>query len=73
MELDSKRIFDGMKESLGPDFIEELKKELEETNAKVVFLKGYKGWTNQLRLSNLFFGTFPQNALFLCTYNDLTL
>ena len=38
MELDSKRIFYFIKESLGPDFIEELKKELEETNAKVVLL-----------------------------------
>ena len=64
MELDSKRIFDGMKESLGPDFIEELKKELEETNAKVVFLKGYKGWTNQLRLSNLFFVHSPKSHYF---------
>ena len=68
MELDSKRIFDGMKESLGPDFIEELKKELEETNAKVVFLKGYKGWTNQLRLSNLFFFVHSPKMHYFCAH-----
>lgn len=36
MDLDSKRLFDGMKESLGYDFLEELKKELDEPNARVV-------------------------------------